>query len=333
MIRLARLPARMVYWNKPPTKGKCAMDIRELKYILTLAEYKNLTRAADALFISQSALSHYVKSVETALGAPLFDRSTSPLSLTHAGRCYLESAQRILLEEEKLQKEIRDITQHMHGTLKIGLASDRLSYMLPRLLPAFTQTYPGIEVRVLSGSGQSLIAALRQGEADLIFLSDGMEFAQQGLESEVLYSEEMVLAVKRGTLPQGMLRPGGAHAIDPRGLAKMPLFMLPQGHGSRAFCDAFFRRLRIRPAIYMELPSNITCYRMAATGMGGAIIPYMTTHLTVPQDAADLFSLDDPPVTWNIRILYRKGAYIGQPERDLIQMSKRIFARESLLHG
>lgn len=306
------------------------MDIRELQYILTLAEYKNMTRAADALFISQSALSHYVKSVETALGAPLFDRSTSPLSLTHAGQCYLESAQRILLEEEKLQKEIRDITQHMSGTLKIGLANDRMSYMLPRVLPAFSQTYPGIEVRVLSGSGQSLIAALRQGEADLIFLSDGMDFAQQGLQSEVLYSEEMVLAVKRGALEPAMLRPEGGSVIRPRALEKLPLFLLPQGHGSRAFCDALFRRLRIHPSISLELPSNITCYRMAATGMGGAIIPYMTTLLTTPEAETDLFSLDDPPATWSIRVLYRKGAYIGQPERDLIRITKESFAQESL---
>ena len=309
------------------------MDIRELQYILTLAEYKNMTRAAEALYISQSALSHYVKNVETALGAPLFDRSTSPLSLTYAGQCYLESAQRILMEEEKLQKEIRDITHHMSGTLKIGLANDRLSYMLPRVLPSFSQAYPGIEVRVISSSGQNLIGALHRGEADLIFLSDGMDYAQQGLESDILYSEELVLAVKQGTLSQSMLREGSSHVIRPQVLEDIPLFIMPQGHGSRAFCDAFFRRFHIKPTIYMELPSNISCYRMAATGMGGAIIPYMTTNLTAPEEPAELFSLDDPPVTWNIRILYRKGTYIGQPERDLIRIAKEFFAQESLSHS
>ena len=309
------------------------MDIRELQYILTLAEYKNMTRAAEALYISQSALSHYVKNLETALGAPLFDRSTSPLSLTYAGQCYIESAQRILMEEEKLQKEIRDISHHMSGTLKIGLANDRLSYMLPRVLPTFSRAYPGIEVRVITDSGQNLIAALRQGEADLIFLSDGMDYAQQGLESDILYFEELVLAVKRGILSPKMLREGNGHVIDPHALEEIPLFMMSQGHGSRAFCDAYFRRFHIKPTIYMELPSNISCYRMAATGMGGAIIPYMTTHLTVPEEPAELFSLDDPPVTWNIRIFYRKGTYIGQPERDLIQIAKDFFAQESLSHA
>ena len=63
------------------------MDVRELKYLLTLAECRNMTRAAEALYISQSALSHYVKNVEKTLGTRLFDRSTTPLSLTPAGRC------------------------------------------------------------------------------------------------------------------------------------------------------------------------------------------------------------------------------------------------------
>ncbi len=308
-------------------KEVTAMDSRELKYIQAVAEYKNMTRAAKELFISQSALSHYVKSVEDRLGVPLFDRSTFPLCPTPAGQSYLESARRILLEEDRFEKELRDITSHMNGKLRIGMALDRVSYMLPRLAPRFAKLYPGIELSVSSGSGQSLLEELRKGDTDLVFLSDGMDFAQQGLRSELLYTEEMVLAVRRGILPDD-----GARAIRRDALAELPLFLLPQGHGSRAFCDAFFRREHLRPRIRMELPSNISCYRMAATGLGAAIIPYMTTRLTMSDDDTKLFSLGDPPVLWNIRILYRKNAYIGRPESDLIRISKEEFANEKLYH-
>ena len=309
------------------------MDFRELKYIMTLAEYKNMTRAAEVLFISQSALSHYVKGVEESLGVKLFDRSTSPMSLTGAGQCYLESAQRILMEEERLQKEIRDITHHMSGTLKIGMALDRISYMLPRVLPRFTELYPGIQLRALSGSGQTLLDKLYKGEIDMVYLSDGLELAQQGLENEVLYSEEMIMAARRGAITDQMLEEGSTRVIRRSALSKLPLFLMKQGHGSRAFCDAFFRRAHIKPNICMEFSSNISCYRMAATGMGAAIIPYMTTRLTIPEDDVALYSLGEPPITWNIRILYRKGAYIGQPERDLIRISKEVFANEKLYHN
>ena len=308
------------------------MDVRELKYLLTLAECRNMTRAAEALYISQSALSHYVKNVEKTLGTRLFDRSTTPLSLTPAGRCYMDSARRILMEEERLEKELRDITRHMSGTLCLGIAPDRLSYMIPRLLPRISAAYPGIEVRLLSGSGQSLTEALRRGDCDLVILSDSMEVTRQGLSGEVLYPEEIVLAVHRGSMSDALRDPGNPRVVRPARLAALPLFLLPQGHGSRAFCDGFYRRHRLNPAIRLELPNNIGFYRMAATGMGAAIIPYMTTRLTDLGDSIELFSLGDPPETWNICMLWRDGAYIGQPEQDLIGMAKEIFSSEKLYY-
>ena len=66
------------------------MEYRELKYLLTLAQTRNMTRAAEQLYISQSALSHYLKCVEEDLGARLFDRSTTPMTLTYAGKCYMD---------------------------------------------------------------------------------------------------------------------------------------------------------------------------------------------------------------------------------------------------
>jgi len=303
------------------------MDSRELRYILTLAEYKNMTRAAEALFISQSALSHYVKNVEDALGVRLFDRSTSLLCLTPAGQCYIESAQRILLEESKLVKELRDITHHMHGTLKIGMAIDRISYMLPRLAPRFTELYPSIELQASSGSGQKLLEALRKGDTDFVFLSDGMDYAQHGLESELLYTEEMVLAIRKELLPEGVDR-----VIPPEMLKTLPFYLMAQGHSSRAFCDTYFRRMHIHPQVAMELYSNISCYRMASTGKGAAIIPYMITRLVKPDENVKVLSLGNTPAVWDIRILYRKGAYIGQPESDLIRISKEEFVSEKLYH-
>ena len=70
------------------------MEYRELKYLLTLAQTRNMTRAAEQLYISQSALSHYLKCVEEDLGARLFDRSTTPMTLTYAGKCYTNSFRR-----------------------------------------------------------------------------------------------------------------------------------------------------------------------------------------------------------------------------------------------
>ena len=129
------------------------MEFRQMKYILTLAETRNMTRAAEKLYISQPALSHYLKCVEDELGAQLFDRSTAPMSLTYAGRCYVERARAILLENEQLKRQMRDITRHMSGKLTIGTSRDRASYMMPRILPEFAALYPGIEIEIFTASG------------------------------------------------------------------------------------------------------------------------------------------------------------------------------------
>ena len=96
------------------------MNLLELVYILKVAELRSVTGAADALHISQPELSRYIHDVEKELGAKIFDRSTNPISLTYAGECYTQSAKRILLEHENLQREIRDITHHMTWRLRIG---------------------------------------------------------------------------------------------------------------------------------------------------------------------------------------------------------------------
>lgn len=303
------------------------MDFRQLHYLTVVARCRNVTKAADSLYISQSALSHYIRNVEEELGVRLFDRSTNPISLTAAGKVYMDSAQRILMENERLTKELRDITNHMTGTLTLGTSTDRCSYMVPKLLPRFMEMYPGIRVNVEVSGGQRLQDMLREGEIDMMLLPGLPEDNDQGLASEVLYTEELILAAKPGTITQED-RVEGRHIVRPRALNGLPFFLQEQGHKNRSFCDSFFRRNRVRPDIRQEFRSNITCYRMAATGAGVSIIPFMTTQLANPGQPVELFSIGDPPALWEVRIFYRKDAYLGLPEKDLIALARDIFSHE-----
>jgi len=304
------------------------MDFRQLQYMLTLAEYKNMTRASEALYISQSALSHYLKNVEQELGVTLFDRSTNPLSLTYAGKCYMEGARRILMENDRMLRELRDITHHMTGKLVIGTSRDRASYMMPRILPVFTARYPGIETEVFTASGQKLMEALRTGRVDMVLLPDTWKSLDSDLNSEPIYTEELVLAAKQGYLPEKTRLTD--RTVSPRVLADIPFFLLFQEHAMRTWCDAWFRKHRLKIEPRMEFSSNISCYRMAASGMGVTIIPYLTTRMTNPGGGTELFSLGKDPETWDVHILYRKNAYLGQPELDLIDISKNVFSNEML---
>ena len=297
------------------------MDFRQMRYLIEVAECRSVSRAASNLYVSQSAVSHYIKYAEESLGVRLFDRSTNPITLTYAGQCYIEAARKILLENEKLSREIRDITNHMTGLLRIGTSRDRASYMIPKLLPGFKAKYPGIKVEVFTESGKILREKLHEGRIDLLILPDDGKEIPIGICTRVIYVEELLLAARKGFF-------SGRKSIQPPEINDMPFFMQFKEHTTRSFCDAFFGENGITPQIVMEFPSNITCYRMAATGLGLAIIPFMITRLTSTEDEAELFSLGDKR-TWDVLVYWRRDSYIGQPELDLIEMAEDIFRLET----
>lgn len=303
------------------------MDFRQLQYLTTVAKYRNVTKAADALYISQSALSHYIKNIEDELGVLIFDRSTTPISLTEAGRCYMESAQRILSENERLMKELRDITNHMSGVLHIGTSNDRCAYMIPKLLPAFYEKYPNIRIDVVSEKGQVLESMLKSGELDLVLLPSIDKEDESIFVYEKMYEEELLLVTKKGTIAKED-RIDGRHIVHPKLINKLPFFLQEQGHVHRNYCDAFFRANKVRPEIKQVFRSNISCFRMAATGEGVTIVPFMTTQLAYPGEEVELFSIGNPPKTWNVYMIYRKDYYLGKPEKELIALAKEIFSKE-----
>lgn len=322
---------RHFYENENLGKEKCNfMDFRQLQYITTVAQYRNITKAADALFISQSALSHYIQKAEKELGIQLFDRSTTPLTLTLAGEHYIETARRILLENDQLMKVFRDITHHMTGTLRIGTSRERASHMIPRLLPQFSERYPGIEVTILTDSGYKLTEALREGRIDLVFLPVYGKESFSGIEMQPLYQEELVLVARKGYVLDNQRLPGHPSSVDLRTFKNTPFFLLHPQHRIRYATNELFKASHIRPPVKMEFSSNVTSFQMATTGMGVAIMPYQIICLTKSKEPVEFFSLGAEPVTWDVQVWTRKGAYLGQPERDLIEMTREKFKNEFL---
>ena len=107
------------------------MELRQFTYVDMVAKCGSFTKAAAKLFISQPALSNYINKVEEELGVKLFDRSSTPLLLTYGGEQYLKRARKILTQIDDMDRELRDITHHMQGRLRLGFPSERIIYMLP----------------------------------------------------------------------------------------------------------------------------------------------------------------------------------------------------------
>ena len=169
------------------------MEIRHLKLIREVAEKKSLTKAKDALFLSQSALSHQLKEVETQLGTALFHRVNKQLILTGAGKMVLESAQRVLSDIEQTELSIRKYVSGATGTLRLATECYTCYHWLPSLLIDFRKEFPNVEIEILLDNHIDVEDRVLQGKIDLTILNDPNH--KPNLRYNELFRDEMYALV------------------------------------------------------------------------------------------------------------------------------------------
>ncbi len=118
------------------------MNLRQIEYIMAVLREGSITAASKKLYLSQPALSQAIKQVEADLGVAIFDRTTDPISLTYAGRRYVEAAQRILDIDRNLRTELAESAGEIHGHFRLGLSKQRGLQILPLVVPEFARRYP-----------------------------------------------------------------------------------------------------------------------------------------------------------------------------------------------
>ena len=296
------------------------MELRQFTYVNQVAECGSFTKAAAKLFISQPALSNYISKVEEDLGVKLFDRSTNPLKLIYAGEQYVKRANVILGQMDEMNRELRDITHHMTGRLRIGFPSERIVYMLPLILKPLKDRYPGIDVEVSTGPGNQLIADLKAGNVDFVFLPYWNPI-KDVVQVEIV-QEELVLVAAQGYLSENCFLDRERKVVNWREVAKLPLITLKKGHALRFSVAVLYAHAEKKPNIFFESHSNMLSYRLAAQGLGVAIIPEITLELMEGGMEAEVYHLSVTPVQWPVMVLYREGCYIGEVEQALLDIAR-----------
>ena len=171
------------------------MTTQQIQCIITLAEEGSFSKAAKKLFVTQPSISQLIKNMETQLGAPLFDRSSSPIRLTPVGQAYYDAAKKILSTERELENRISDMNKLKTGTLTIGTTPFRGSCMLPKSFAAFTQQFPGVKLDVITANVRELQALLLSGEIDICI--EATDFDPELFYVEELATEHYYLAVSK----------------------------------------------------------------------------------------------------------------------------------------
>lgn len=251
------------------------MTLRQFEVFLAVSRAASFRRAAEALHLSQPALSQHVRELETALGARLFDRLARRVVLTDAGQVLAEHAARLFVTLADARQAIQDLQGLERGSLTIGASSTPGIYVLPRLLGAFRQRYPGIELTLRLGNSEGIERLVRASELDL-----GLVGGHRGCPGEVCLNaglpDELWLVVPPGH------RWTSGREVAPERLADEPLLMREPGSATRELTERMLRAAGVpyRPGLVLEHPEAIK--QAVAAGLG---VAFLSSH-AIPGEVA-----------------------------------------------
>ena len=144
------------------------MALRDMDYFAIVAEHCHVGRAADALGLSQPALSRSLRRLEESMDTKLLIRTPKGVQLTPVGSAFLSHVQRLRLSLDDISKEVEDLTKGRAGQLRVGANSHAVEHVLPAVIGSLLNTAPRMSIKVIAGSNDVLVPALRSGEVDLI---------------------------------------------------------------------------------------------------------------------------------------------------------------------
>nr|MBP7598954.1 LysR family transcriptional regulator [Pseudoxanthomonas sp.] len=241
------------------------MNLRDLKYLVALADHKHFGRAAAACYVSQPTLSTQIKKLEDELGVPLVERAPRKVMLTPAGRDAAERARRIVAEVEQMKEAARRSQDPEAGTVRLGMFPTLGPYLLPHVVPRIRARFPHLELLLVEEKSDVLLSRLREGKLDAGLLA--LPVADDQLHTEFLFEEPFVLAVPE------------SHPLAQRGsltlaeLSHQQLLLLEDGHCLREQALDVCRLSGANEKSEFRATSLETLRQMVAADVGITLLP------------------------------------------------------------
>lgn len=240
------------------------MELRQLRYFLKAGELLNFTEAAKAVHISQSTLSQQIKQLEDELGTPLFDRIGKRVILTEAGRHFTTYAHQTVASATSGLQILQDLAGLQTGELIIGVTFALRALLTPTLI-TFSNTYPGIKVKVIFGTSDELLEKLSVAQLDFVLAFHEKEL-KDPFFSHALFESRLALVVSS----QSPLYTRTSITLPE--ISQLPLALPVQGYSTRQFLDHEFEKTD-RPAhIQIEINDIPTLFELVRTGHWNTIL-------------------------------------------------------------
>ncbi|EHI97566.1 transcriptional regulator, LysR family [Clostridium sp. DL-VIII] len=295
------------------------MDLKQLEYMVKIAEEKNITKAAEKLFITQSALNQQLLKLEKELGASLFYRSRTNWHLTEVGEIYISAAKEILGLKKETYNKISDLINLKNTHLSIGLTPERGISMFASVYPEFHKLHPNVIVEPMELSVKEQEVMINCRELDLGFLTLSDDIQKTDFSYKYILNENIIVALPScHPLAESGSRYGDfLNEIDLKLLKDDEFVLISKSSTIRDAVNPLFQAAGFTPNVLFETKSCQTLINMVEKNLCCTILP---EHYAIDSNNIAYFSLPQKPQL-RIVAVHKKGVYLSKATEDFIKLA------------
>lgn len=276
------------------------MTITQLKYVISVAEFQNFTKAAQKTFVTQPTLSMQIQKLEEELNIQIFDRSTKPIELTAVGKKIVAQAYNIVKEAERMQDVVDQEKGFIGGEFKLGIIPTVMPTLLPMFLKTFGNRYPKVQLKIEELTTNDIIKKLVEGHLDAAIAATPIDHDK--IKERVIFYEPFV-----GYIPENH-RLYSEKKINSSDLDINDMLLLEDGHCFRDGVINLCKASKQNTIVSFKLQSGSfeTLVKLSNEGLGMTLLPYMHT-LDIPNNQTkNLRYFNDPPPAREVSLIYGK---------------------------
>jgi DNA-binding transcriptional LysR family regulator len=290
-------------------------ELLDLRAFLAVIDLGGFHKAADALNLSQPALSRRIKSLENAVGAALLERTTRKVAVTSVGRSFEPLARRLLTEFESSLMSLTDLGGRQSGQVTIACVPTAAFYFLPRVIERFNAHFPNIRFRILDLSANEALESVARGETEFGINFTGTSHSE--LTFTALVDDPFVLACRHDH-PLARRR-----SLSWKDLEGQPLIGVSRHSGNRQLLDAALTKADVRLNFFYEVNHLTTSLGLVERGLGLSVLPKLATP-SGDHPIIVIKQIGDPVIKRTIGIIERRSGRLspaGQRFRDMLAES------------
>ena len=292
--------------------GGFILDIRQLKYFVTIAEEGKITTAAKKLNIAQPPLSRQLKQMEEELGVTLFDRDNKSLNLTLEGERLLLRAKELLNKLDETMVEVQELRKDASGILSVGSNLYCASLILSKVVD-IREKNPGLTFKVWEGETIHLIKMLSKRQIEIAITNSPI--TEKSISQMTLESDPYVLVLPEKWTWSGSEQCRLEEIID------LPLILLRPNYGLGAYGQIVneFQRLDLEPNILCECQDLIMLLGLVSSGFGATILPLSLLSLH-SLGGLRVIQLKDQTLISEPKVIWRKNSYLSKAAKEFLKL-------------